>query len=63
VAFFVCRAGAADGFGSGATCLVRTTRTLACLSTLRGVDDFPAALFGGLPDLLAVASFRDAVMI
>jgi hypothetical protein len=43
--------------------LVRTTRTLASLWTLRGVDDFPAALFGGLPDLLAVASFRDAVMI
>jgi hypothetical protein len=30
---------------------------------LRGVDDFSAALFGGLPDLLAMAGFRDAVMI
>jgi hypothetical protein len=63
VAFFDGRAGATDGFGAGATRLVRTTRTSACLWTLRGVDDFPAALFGGLPDLLAVASFRDAVMI
>jgi hypothetical protein len=43
--------------------LARTTRTSAFLCTLRGVDDLPAALCGGLPDLLVVAGFLDAVMI
>jgi hypothetical protein len=33
------------------------------LWTLRGVDDLPPALCGGLPDLLAAASFGDVVMI
>jgi hypothetical protein len=42
---------------------VGTTRTAAFLCTLRGVDDLPAALCGGLPDLLVVTAFRDAVMI
>jgi hypothetical protein len=62
-AFFDCRAGATDRLGAGATRLVRMTRALACFVILRRVDDSPEALCGGLPDALAVVTFRDAVMI